>query len=227
MATQFAFGKIVTDGLVCSLNAADKNSYNTSGTVWIDVSGNNNNATITSATFDSNFGGSILFGQNKYATHTFTNAPFNGDFTFSVCFKHTGAYSGGNWDYLYTVNAYGTGLTITTWLDKPRINYGTWFTDVLNTSSEAALTINKNYMMTVIKKSNVFSCYVNEIAYGVGSTVASTITLSNFRIGTTPSTSYSAEYWTGNIYNINIYNKALSAAEVLQNYNAQKSRFNL
>lgn len=218
---------MIQDGLVLSLDAADKNSYSGSGINWLDVSGNNNNVTITSATFDSNFGGSILFGQNKYATHTFTNAPFNGDFTFSVCFKHTGAYSGGNWDYLYTVNAYGTGLTITTWLDKPRINYGTWFTDVLNTASEAALTIGKNYMMTVIKASNVFSCYVNGVSYGVGSTVANTITLTNFRIGATPSTSYSTEYWTGNIYNINIYNKALSASEVLQNYNAQKSRFNL
>jgi hypothetical protein len=33
--------------------------------------------------------------------------------------------------------------------------------------------------------------------------------------------------FTGNIYNVHIYNRALSSQEVLQNYNALKSRFNL
>jgi hypothetical protein len=33
--------------------------------------------------------------------------------------------------------------------------------------------------------------------------------------------------WPGNIYNVQIYNRALSAAEVAQNYNAVQSRFNL
>jgi hypothetical protein len=39
MATQFAFGKIVTDGLVLALDAADKNSYPGSGTTWRDLAG--------------------------------------------------------------------------------------------------------------------------------------------------------------------------------------------
>ena len=39
MATQYANGKIVTDGLVLALNAADGNSYPGSGTTWTDISG--------------------------------------------------------------------------------------------------------------------------------------------------------------------------------------------
>ena len=42
MATQYANGRIVTDGLVLNLNAADPNSYPGSGTTWIDISGNGN-----------------------------------------------------------------------------------------------------------------------------------------------------------------------------------------
>ena len=42
MATQYAFGQIVTSGLVLCLNAADKNSYPGSGTTWTDLSGNSN-----------------------------------------------------------------------------------------------------------------------------------------------------------------------------------------
>ena len=39
MATQYAFGKIVTDGLVLALDAADRNSYSGSGAAWNDLSG--------------------------------------------------------------------------------------------------------------------------------------------------------------------------------------------
>ena len=34
-------------------------------------------------------------------------------------------------------------------------------------------------------------------------------------------------WFNGNVYNTNVYNRALLASEILQNYNAQKSRFNL
>ena len=40
---------IITDGLVLSLDAADKNSYPGSGTTWTDLSGNGNNFTMDSA----------------------------------------------------------------------------------------------------------------------------------------------------------------------------------
>ena len=50
MAIQYANGRIVTDGLVVCLNAADKTSYPGSGTTWTDLSGNGNNATLYNGT---------------------------------------------------------------------------------------------------------------------------------------------------------------------------------
>ena len=47
----------------------------------------------------------------------------------------------------------------------------------------------------------------------------------NFVIGNIGSSSNANRYWDGNIYEIRIYDKALTAAEVLQNYNATKSRY--
>ena len=44
----------------------------------------------------------------------------------------------------------------------------------------------------------------------------------NFRIGTRYTTS---SEWTGKMGSIYLYDKALSASEALQNFNAQKSRF--
>ena len=42
--------RIVTNGLVLSLDAADQNSYVSGSATWNDLSGNNNNATLTAAT---------------------------------------------------------------------------------------------------------------------------------------------------------------------------------
>ncbi len=72
MATQFAFGKIVTDGLVLALDAADRNSYPGSGTTWTDLSINKSNSTLTnSPIFNSSNGGSIVFdGVDDYTITT-------------------------------------------------------------------------------------------------------------------------------------------------------------
>ena len=79
MATEYANGKIVTNGLVLSLDAADRNSYPGTGTTWRDMSGNGNNGTLTDGpTFNSNNGGSIVFdGTNDYValTPSFTGPP--------------------------------------------------------------------------------------------------------------------------------------------------------
>ena len=65
-----AFGngpRIVTNGLVLALDAADKNSYPGSGNTWFDVSGNNNHITLTNGpTFSNN---SIVFdGVDDFGT---------------------------------------------------------------------------------------------------------------------------------------------------------------
>lgn len=53
---------IITDGLVFCLDAANSKSYPGTGTAWTDLSGNDNNGTLTNGpTFDSSNGGSIVF----------------------------------------------------------------------------------------------------------------------------------------------------------------------
>jgi hypothetical protein len=68
-------GRIVTDGLVLSLDAGDRNSYPGSGTTWRDLSGNNNSGSLVNGpTFNSANQVSILFdGVNDYVSGpTFT-----------------------------------------------------------------------------------------------------------------------------------------------------------
>ena len=57
MGVQYNPG-IVTEGLVLSVDAADKTSYPGSGTTWTDLSGNGNDGTFAGdPTFNSNYGG--------------------------------------------------------------------------------------------------------------------------------------------------------------------------
>ena len=54
--------RIVTDGLVLCLDAANSRSYPKTGTTWTDRSTSGNNGTLTNGpTFDTNNGGSIVF----------------------------------------------------------------------------------------------------------------------------------------------------------------------
>jgi hypothetical protein len=65
MAGRIAYlGNIVTQGLVLDLDAAIKGSYPGTGSIWTDVSNNNNNGTLPSSSFytGSNYGAIVFDG---------------------------------------------------------------------------------------------------------------------------------------------------------------------
>ena len=86
MATYYS-PKIVTDGLVLALDAANRKSYNSGSTTWYDLSGNNNNGTLYNGpTFNSANSGSIVFdGVDDYST-SFISSP-GSNFTISFWFN--------------------------------------------------------------------------------------------------------------------------------------------
>jgi hypothetical protein len=240
----FSFGwrgpNIVKDGLVLYLNAASPTSYNSviGGTVWRDISGNNNNCTlINGTTYSSANGGAMVFdGSNDYVlsnniinvSNRFTvNAWVRLNFTtpqptnfsnrvtlISNCYPYTA-----NKGFLMVASANnGSDIFISLGNDQ---KYAV--------STTGYVSANQNYMVTATVNagdSNIKLYYngleVNyavqtdgniNLAYDVGSTQI------GFRSG--------ADIMNGNLYNMQIYNRALSATEVLQNYNATKTRFGL
>jgi hypothetical protein len=221
--------KIITDGLVLALDAGSKKSYSGSGTAYNDLSGNGNNGTLTnSPTFNSN--GDFEFdGVNDYVS--FGN-PDELNFTDSM--------SHAVW---FTRNSNGTGnLRLTS---KAAGGSGTnqqgftffggnssivWGINVggVRTNLSATITVGPWYYVvgTANFSTGTQHIYLNgeEITSG---NLGNTNTTSNsieFRVG-----SYYSESnllpWDGNIGPVSVYNKALTAQEVLQNYNATKSRF--
>ena len=92
MAVQWGT-EIVTDGLVAYLDAGNQNSYPGTGTSWTDISRiNNTTSLINGPTFDSAYGGSIVFdGVNDYAAlhNAFTGITPTNNFTMDIWFRPT------------------------------------------------------------------------------------------------------------------------------------------
>ena len=227
--------KTVTNGLVLALDAADKNSYPDNGTTWTDLTGNGNNGTLTNGpTFNSANGGSISFdGTNDYIDCGSNSIlKLTGDITIEcwiniasdpgdwVRICGIGSSDGGTSNRVYSLWYNGTNASVTRNLLWQRY---TPLVQVYATSTILALNNWYHVVATTTGSSHVL--YLNSVS--IGTTTQSgpwtTNTVDNVTIG------YAGfhAYHNGRISNVKIYNRGLTATEILQTYNATKSRFGL
>jgi hypothetical protein len=233
---------IVTNGLVLNLDCGNRLSYPTSGTTWTDLSGFANNGTLTNGpTYNPNNLGSIVFdGVDDYVQlnnclplkwqninqislevfFKFNSLSSPRQYIFDSRYEVTSPY---NW-YILIIDPGGQLVTGT------GQNSSNPVTDINVTT----LNNNQIYMinLTIDKTTttNNFKVYVNSnLVLTTGfdwTTNQGSENNSIMYLGRAfPNSDYRLN---GNIYNFKIYkNKVLSQAEVLQNYNAYKSRFGL
>ena len=217
---------IVTDGLALSLDAGNVKSYQSGSTTWFDKSGYGNNGTLTNGpTFDSRNRGSLVFdGVDDYinisASPNLTNP-------LTVCaFVNTPFITGSN-QVIYGPSANGQDNWLSVTNNRAQI-YATQASDVNNFTivGGTAIEANKWYYITGIVNNNVISLYVNGVFEAASSAQAFTAGgwNSSARIGQRATGQFP---FNGRIACIQGYNRALSAQEILQNYNATKLRFNL
>ena len=241
MAGRIAYyGNIVKDGLVFDLDAAKRDSYPGGGTVWRDVSGLQNNGTLTNGpTFDSNNGGSIVFdGVDDYVTDiglasTFSFIQNIAIFTIDVWVKPnvlgTAMYFMGN-------NNGSTGSK-GFYLGKLS-NNNSWIAATLGVGGQTVINYQSTNFYTDTNWVNIAItsngtnaiCYKNGVQFGSQSSNITTLStgdsaraLSVGRINNTTT----SDYWNGKVAVSRIYNRPLSSSEVLQNYNALKGRYGL
>ena len=217
MATKYS-PKMVTDGLVLSLDAANTKSYPKSGTTWTDLSGNSNTGTLTNGpTFSAGNMGSIVFdGTNDYVN---ISSLITGNQSFS-------------WGAWINPTATGTpvlfgnvsnGLAMISYWDSAnnKVRVGTYGNDRL-TSGTAIPPSTWGYTFWTWNGTTLTS-YTNGIADGTATGFSFNIS----NLYTTIGNSVNSQYFTGRIAQTLVYNRALSTAEVLQNYNITKNRFGL
>lgn len=217
---------IVTNGLVLNLDAGFTPSYPRSGTTWYDVSGTNNGTLTNGPTFNSENGGSIVFdGTNDYViSYPFNPLNIQGPGTISYFGYYTSITSVRN--SITIGNGTGAGNTSAIQIgtrDGIGVVWKTGGGALLQYTTPTLNTI-KQWVVT-FDGSNV-KMYINGILdASTTSAVPQTGTSSIFYLGTY--VNQGLEAFPGVIYNCQVYNRVLSESEVLQNFNAQKSRFGL
>jgi hypothetical protein len=220
MATQYAFGKIVTDGLVLALDAADRNSYVSGSATWIDLSGNGNSGTLVNGpTFSTQVGGAIIFdGTDDSTSFSYVQPQYTStvNFTWNIWVYPT---RNNNADILM-----GNRFSATTQFVKLTTNNFEYYNASGTQLTIGGVTPVNTWMnISVVKDGSNFTYYRNSSVIATG-TSNNTIPSQPFKVG---GDSQQSEYSNSRISIVYVYNRALSAAEVLQNYNATKTRFGL
>lgn len=222
--------KTTTNGLVFCVDAADKNSYPGSGTTWSDVSGTDNTGILTnSPTFSStNMGNFIFDGADDYVITT-SQLGISG--VTSRSFEC--------WIYIsnnVSKNIMGCGdngllnlFDTIVWYTSPYLQvighyYGGDNDTISTLPSRNTLNINQWNQIVHLYDGTNASIYTNGVFSNSKSFTLNT-TNSTLLIGAGKYTGFN--YFSGNIALCRIYNRALTASEIQQNYNATKSRFGL
>lgn len=219
IASTLNYKSIVTRGLSIHFDASAKDSYPETGTSWFDLVTSTTGTLTNGPTYSSSNGGSILFdGTNdRVSTGIFPN----GVRTYMIWIKYNSAT--GTAGYQLTGTQQGDAYTYTGRQDNGNpytyggsggnggattdytLNTATWYYQGFTLASNGNLGIYVNGSLLETKTGN-----------GLGSTPTS-----EFSIGCINTN----HFVNGNIAVVHLYNRVLSTAEVLQNYNSQKSRF--
>ena len=192
--------RIVTDGLVLALDAADKNSYPGTGTTWYDLSGNNKHFTLDNSGITWNSSGYFNLADGGAVYNGSTSTSSNSTLVFWMKTTDLQSLFWQGIDGSYYVGAYRVG-------NKEYYN---------NCGSP-------QFFMDTIDTPNIYDYFPNGQWHMVEfkSTDLSTWSFSSFN-------KYSSyTFSNGAVASIMIYNRNLTPQESIQNYNATKTRFGL
>ena len=220
---------VVTNGLVLALDAANPRSYVSGSTTWNDLSGNGLNVTLAnSPTYITNPNSLLFDGVDEYGStgNNTISSPTN-SLSFDFWVKPTGTSTASQTILGKDTNSSPSGHLLIRRTSSTDLRYNVSSGDGITSVNFFVGSIDNwlNIQITYNYTSGNYNLYKNGVLF-TNTTTASGFPLTNAPINIA---SYSGPPlpWTGNISVCKMYNRVLSATEVLQNYNALKSRFNL
>lgn len=218
---------IVTNGLVLCVDAANPRSYPGTGTAWNDVTNSGYNFTLVNGpTYSSNNLGFFTFdGVNDIATAGYNTALDTQTPTVEVWVKTNATTQNGFWFEKGAVNTqyalFQEGSQIV-WRQTTNV--------ASLTATTASFISTSNWAQVVgTYTSGDRRIYVNGVQIA-SDTLAYTIptNTSGMSIGAYGGNSGSNSYWyNGALSMCRVYNRALTAAEVSQNFNAIRGRYGI
>jgi hypothetical protein len=215
---------IIEDGLVFCVDAANINSYPKSGTTWSDLAGSNDGTmqSMSFANYSPDNGGSLIFdGASDYVSLPENGMSYpntNSDFTLEVIAK-VNTFTPQYQVFFQQEDSGGTGRT---WLGVS--DFDTYYTFLGGSYLGATRTLSVNTVYHMILKYDSGTLFLGlDGSWEHYSTKSiDENSTGSFRIGSGKSTLHPVN---GNIYSVKIYNRALTADEVRQNYEATVGRF--
>ena len=238
MGVAYNSGSIITNGLVLCLDAANRKSYPGSGTTWTDLSGRGNNGTLTNGVgYNSANRGSLVFdGVDDYVNFTdkpeftFTDAKFSLEIFFRYVNKtDTDNSIIGKRDYGFTQREYNFYMYEPS--STPTLRFIISSNLTANWTIVESSTIQKNtwYHAVATSDAGVGRIYLNGILNVTNNSMNSSTTngTSPLTIGNAFNSGSALQYFNGSIPLARIYNRALTAQEIQQNFNATRSRFSI
>lgn len=218
---------IVDLGLVLEIDAGNRKSYPGSGTTWFDKSGNNYDGTlINGPTFNSTNGGTISFdGADDYINCGSPSISLSGGLSYEIWVKLN---ANNRQQGFFGINNFPTFIT-NFWMNtdnKMRLEIGV--NDISSPSVYGTTQLNTTqwyHVAGTIQNGGNFILYINGVIENQTSFLKTLTSTSGLII--VGSYNNSAFFSNSLISNTKIYNRALTSQEVLQNYNALRSRFDL
>jgi hypothetical protein len=218
---------VVDTSLKLLLDAGTSASYPGTGSTWTDLSGNGNNVTLFNSPTYSNLTTGVLTlnGTNQYAQGSVNFASSN-QFTVSMWVMNTARevddgqiFSLGDEKLLFYTARTGSATPWVFSVFSPTI-----FNNIARYST-TVMQLNTWYNLVGVYTGTSFEMFVN--GQSILSTSANisnvSLTTETYQIGRRINTGLTR--FPSNLSNLNIYNRALTAAEVRQNYNALRERF--
>jgi hypothetical protein len=215
---------IVSDSLVLYLDAANTRSYSGTGVTAFSISGIGSTGTLTNGpTYRTANGGSfVLDGTNDYIYAPVDTSLFSTQATMVIWLKNDIATPSSGQTGISGYFGSGGGNDHYPWVDS------TAYLSTFRNGRIGPITLSASigrttaHMLTVTTDATNWKLYQNTTLITTQSALSS-VYLDNFNIGKSAGTFF----YQGNIYAFMIYNRALSADEILQNYNAFKQRYGL
>lgn len=234
--------RIVTNGLVLCLDAGNSKSYPGSGSVWNDLASNVSGSLVNSPIYSSNNKGYFTFdGVDEYysitsgvptRTSTLTNDIWvyptnltggeNGNSTL-IRMQSTVRQDGSSADFIFTIQSPGR-------VHSEIRNLANTGYQIHDTGTIIFVNNWYNIVQVINTVTGNLSIYVNGVRFlNVSIDIYTMIASGAIQVaqqGTNTASAF-ARRLTGRVASVKLYGRALSASEVLQNYNATKGRFGL
>ncbi len=205
--------KLIEDGLIQHLDAANSNSYPGDGSIWYNLKSTNNGTIQTDLVFDPSYGGNFVFNGNDKIQFTST---LNGD-TLSFWFKTISAAEQVIIGGIYTSSVYSVQLR--------NNKLGTRGMETIRNNFNDGIWHNATFINTGLASPDTYQIYVDGKIERIQTGGPDRVCSPEKIVGCRLYQSTYEYYFNGSLANILSYNRILTPSEIKINYLSLKDRF--